>query len=135
MTNFLLKYAPQGKEYERLAQQERLILDVSEKVWAQTGYQKKTLQYLADALGKTKGHISRLLGGEANMTLRSLADLAYSLDCDIKMDLSPKVTYRHAREIYTSPFANLDRMRQGKPISFNKKPVGYHDAAEYEKAA
>jgi transcriptional regulator with XRE-family HTH domain len=40
---------------------------------------------LANRLGKSKGHVTQLLGGNTNMTLRTLADVAYALDSSISV--------------------------------------------------
>jgi transcriptional regulator with XRE-family HTH domain len=70
----------QNTDYERLVAQETLILDATETIielLEQTGVSR---QELAARLGKSKGFISQLLSGERNMTLRTLADLAYMLE-------------------------------------------------------
>jgi transcriptional regulator with XRE-family HTH domain len=65
--------------YERLVAQETLILDATEALIAQMEKQEVSRQELAARLGKSKGLVSQLLSGERNMTLRTLADLAYVL--------------------------------------------------------
>jgi transcriptional regulator with XRE-family HTH domain len=59
--------------------EEALIVEVAEKIWAAMDAAKVTRTELADRLGKSKAYISQLLNGSRNMTLRSLAGLAYSL--------------------------------------------------------
>jgi len=67
-----LESTPEGK---RLMQQERLILEVTEFIIGLMQEQNVTRMELAKRLGRTKGWISRLLAGEANFTLRTLADV------------------------------------------------------------
>jgi transcriptional regulator with XRE-family HTH domain len=66
-------------EHDQLLDQERLILYVTETVVGLLTETKMTRQELADRLGKSKGYVSQLLGGERNMTLRTLADLGHAL--------------------------------------------------------
>ncbi len=56
-------------------QQERLLLDVTElmqKALDETGTRRSEL---AKKLGLTRGRITQLLGGEENLTLRTVADV------------------------------------------------------------
>jgi transcriptional regulator with XRE-family HTH domain len=76
-------------DYERLLAQERLILDATEAVVRLLDDQTLSRQELARRLGKTKGFISRILSGEHNMTLRTLADVGYALDCEFSMNTCP----------------------------------------------
>lgn len=67
-------------DYERLVAQETLILDATEAIVELLEKTGVSRQELAERLGKSKGFISQLLSGERNMTLRTLADLAYVLE-------------------------------------------------------
>lgn len=44
---------------------------------------------LADKLSVDKSHISRCLSGYNNMTLRTLAELAWALDCELNLKMCP----------------------------------------------
>lgn len=69
----------EDKEFERLMAQEDLIMDVTESFWALLEKDQVSKSALAKTMGKTKGYISQLLRGGRNLTLRSMADLAFSL--------------------------------------------------------
>uniref|UniRef100_UPI00102C67CF helix-turn-helix domain-containing protein n=1 Tax=Candidatus Magnetaquicoccus inordinatus TaxID=2496818 RepID=UPI00102C67CF len=43
---------------------------------------------LAETLGKSKSYVSQVLSGNRNMTLATLADVAYALRLQIKMQLT-----------------------------------------------
>ena len=63
--------------------QERAILDLTElicEIMARTGV---TRAELARRLGKTKGFITQLLDGRANMTIRTISDIFSALGCAI----------------------------------------------------
>jgi transcriptional regulator with XRE-family HTH domain len=44
---------------------------------------------LAERLGVSKSHISQLLGGARNMTLRTFADLAFALGHRVRVEVCP----------------------------------------------
>jgi transcriptional regulator with XRE-family HTH domain len=67
-----LMSTPEGK---RLLEQERLILQATERIVELMQEQHVTRTQLAKRLGRSKGWISQLLAGEANFTLRTLADV------------------------------------------------------------
>jgi len=49
-----------------------------------------TLQQMSDTLGKHKSVVSRLMAGERNITLKSLADLAFALNRPVRISLPPR---------------------------------------------
>jgi transcriptional regulator with XRE-family HTH domain len=64
---------------ERLYAQEKLIVDTAEEIWAAMEKAKKSKADLAAALGKSKAFVSQALDGSRNLTLRTLADVAFAL--------------------------------------------------------
>ena len=77
-----------GEEYERLLCQERLILDVTEQLAGALEDDGVTRAELARRLGRTPGFVSQLLGGERNLTLRTIADIAAALSLRPSFKLS-----------------------------------------------
>ena len=67
------------KEQMRLYQQEYLIMQVTEHICELMEQNGVSRSELADRLGTTKGYITQLLDGRANMTLRKLADVCMAL--------------------------------------------------------
>lgn len=78
------------KEFERLMMQEDLIMDITEDFCELLEIEKINRSTLAKIMGKTKGYISQLLNGGRNLTLRSLADLAYYLGYSITIQFNKK---------------------------------------------
>ncbi len=62
----------------------RSVRDGIEAVMAERGIDRREL---ARRLGTTPGFVSHLLTGRRNMTLRTLADIANALDCDVMFRL------------------------------------------------
>ncbi|MBW3600399.1 MAG: helix-turn-helix transcriptional regulator [Planctomycetes bacterium] len=63
----------------RLFEQERIILDVTERICEVMDANNLNRVQLATSLGKSKGYISQLLDGSANMTLRTMSDVFLAL--------------------------------------------------------
>jgi transcriptional regulator with XRE-family HTH domain len=77
------------KSYSRLLEEERLILDASETIHRLMDERDVTRVELARRVGATKGHISQLLDGKRNMTLRTLARLMDALGHRARIETEP----------------------------------------------
>jgi len=64
----------------RLYQQERAILEVTELVCQVMDEDNVSRAELARRLGKTKGYVTQLLDGRANMTIRTISDVLHALN-------------------------------------------------------
>ena len=62
------------------SQQERLIFEVTQQMWQAMRERKVSRAVLAETLGITKGRVSQILNGRANLTLRSTADIFTALN-------------------------------------------------------
>src|SRR5262245_55077609 len=67
------------ENYELLLEQERLLLEATELVEQLMAERKINRSELAERLGKSKPHVTQLLSGDRNLTLRTLAELAHAL--------------------------------------------------------
>jgi len=74
------------KEYESLGPEFELI----ESIIRRRMELKMSQEELAARLGTGQAAISRLESGNANPTLASLADIAQTLDADLRIELKPK---------------------------------------------
>ncbi len=77
----------ESKENRKLFAEEGLILEVTEAIWASLKLKGWSQKELAEALGVSRSHVSQLLDGRRNMTLRTLADIAFALGLEPKMKL------------------------------------------------
>jgi transcriptional regulator with XRE-family HTH domain len=76
-------------EARRLYEQERLVLWVSEalaQAMAESGLSKADL---AEKLGTSRAHITQVLSGSRNMTLRTVADLAWACNQRAEVQMGP----------------------------------------------
>jgi transcriptional regulator with XRE-family HTH domain len=71
--------------YER----ESLAFNAAELISDLMEEQAVSKSELAGKVGVTKSHITQLLGGSRNMTMHSLADLAFALGCKVELKTTP----------------------------------------------
>ena len=74
MAKTLVERYVQDPTHMRLFQQERAIYEATELLETLMSEQGNNRSELAKRLGKTKGWVTQLLDGEANKTIRTLAD-------------------------------------------------------------
>lgn len=77
-------------------QQERLLIEVASLIHQTMKKKGMTRKSLAESLGVTKGRISQYLGGERNLTLRTLADILTAMNSmavvratDLSIEIAP----------------------------------------------
>jgi len=73
----------------RLFQQERLILDVTERICEIMEEKGISRKQLAEELGTSKSFITQLLDGGRNMTLRTLSDVLLALGSVARIQTGP----------------------------------------------
>jgi len=87
----------------RRLEQQLLLLDAAEQISILMQRQGVTRTELARRIGKSKGFVTQILNGQHNMTLRTLADLAWALDARVRVAevedaaSSPKASRRQRR--------------------------------------
>jgi transcriptional regulator with XRE-family HTH domain len=72
-------------EYRRLFSIEALVTEASEMIAKLMSEQKVSKADLARRLNKSRAWVTQLLSGNANMTLRTLAEVVYALDAEVKL--------------------------------------------------
>jgi transcriptional regulator with XRE-family HTH domain len=81
--NWLAQELPDPKDQRKYAQ-ERVVIAVTEAIAAAMERASLKRSDIADRLGKTRSHISQLLSGRRNLTLRTLGDILWA--CDLELD-------------------------------------------------
>jgi antitoxin component HigA of HigAB toxin-antitoxin module len=71
----------------RLFAQEGLLLAASEEVWRIMNKRGINKYQLAQRMGCSRAHVTMVLNGTRNMTLRTLADLAHALGYEVNVKL------------------------------------------------
>jgi transcriptional regulator with XRE-family HTH domain len=83
----LTQWINKSQERKRAYAQERLIVDVTEAIYERLAAAGLTKADLARELPSSRSHISQLLSGGRNMTLRTLADMGHILGCKVTVTL------------------------------------------------
>jgi len=83
MKGALIDKLKSDSEEMRLYQQEWLILETTELIATLMEDKGIKKSELAEKLGRTKGYITQLLDGRANMTLRTISDVMWALDSSL----------------------------------------------------
>jgi len=89
MYNAFLKDIKYESEDMKFYLQEELILEVTECIAEMMQKKNVSKSNLAKKLGRTKGYITQLLNGNANMTLRTISDVMWALDSTMKVNAEP----------------------------------------------
>ena len=79
-------------EYRRLYTIEGLVTDTAELVAQLMEAQGVKKAELARRLGKSRAWVTQLLSGKANMTIRTLAEVAYALGAEVKLSTQSQTT-------------------------------------------
>ena len=66
---------------------ERLLLDIGENIVECMQMRNKTRAGLAEDMGVSKAYVTKLLNGQPNMTIKTLAGLAAALRAEIKISM------------------------------------------------
>ena len=86
MSEFRLDDLISDEKSFQLLQQERAIVGVAELICQIMERQGVTQKELARRLQKLPSHISQILGGEGNLTLRTIADIFTALGQSLRFD-------------------------------------------------
>lgn len=87
MSETLRDWLNESPENARLYAQEDLLLSASEAIWEAMGARGLTKADIARMTGQSKAHITQLLNGGRNMTLRTLADIAHTMGLKVSIQL------------------------------------------------
>jgi transcriptional regulator with XRE-family HTH domain len=89
MTKTLVEKYVEDPEQMRLYQQERAIYEITELIESVMEAEGISRATLAKRLGKSKGWITQLLDGEANKTIRTVADVLAVLGQEFRVFAQP----------------------------------------------
>ena len=73
-------------EFQRLLSIEALVADASELIASLMAEQNMSKAGLARRLNKSRAWVTQLLCGNANMTVRTLAEVAFAMHAEVKLE-------------------------------------------------
>ncbi len=115
MTDFLSRWAGENDANAKLVAEELLIAEVTEEIWEAMENANTSKTELAQRIGVSKGHVSQVLSGSRNMTLRTLADICHALKLKPAFRLQ---AVSHSQGYRTAPDAPL--LRKGAKLRYAK---------------
>jgi antitoxin component HigA of HigAB toxin-antitoxin module len=86
MANAIIENLNPHSEEAKFYLQEKLILEVTNHIAELMEKYKVRKSDLAQRLGKSKGYVTQLLNGNANMTLRTISDVFWALDSALEVN-------------------------------------------------
>lgn len=95
-------------ELKQKIAQEKLILDVTESVFEQLELQGKSKADLAKCMNRSNAYITQILNGSRNMTLRTLADIAFALGVEPRLETG----FRDQPEVQITAVTSANHGRQ-----------------------
>jgi len=100
------EWANSSEKNRKEFNQEGLILDVTEQIWERLDELGLKKQDLAHRLGCGKSHVTQLLNGGRNLTLRSLSDIALALESEIKIYFAESISTKNSSIWFPKNYAN-----------------------------
>ncbi|HEV7668614.1 MAG TPA: helix-turn-helix transcriptional regulator [Thermoanaerobaculia bacterium] len=91
---------------------EGAIVEFTEGLWARMEEEKVSRAELARRLGTSKAYVTKVLGGNANFTLHSLAKLALAVGARVRVSVEPIV-----------PFSRKPRPAKDGPATQRSQPA------------
>ena len=84
---------------EKNIEVEYLLLTAQDLILSAMNEQEISKSELARRLGVSPANVTQLLSGDRNLTLKTLADIAYVLGLRVSLDLTPiaRLAYENAR--------------------------------------
>lgn len=133
--DLLTQWLDESPGSARTLAEESLIVDVAEEIWQALNLAGLSKTDLAKRLNVSKPRITKLLDGSANMTLRTLADIAFELDKKITITLSNKRAAGGWAQKTTISQAKPARLTLVASTFVNVRDNRYHPANEAERDA
>lgn len=115
MTDFLDRWAGESDANAKLVAEELLIAEVTEAIWEAMGDGNTSKTELAQRMGASKGHVSQVLSGSRNMTLRTLADICHALNLKPAFSLQ---TIAHPQCYRTEP--DVPELQKSSKLRYTK---------------
>ena len=69
---------------------EEKIIEFTERIVQEMEHRQINRAQLAESLGKSKPFVTKLLKGDANMTVKTMVTIAQALGCNLHIGLCPK---------------------------------------------
>lgn len=99
---------------------EAFVLDASEVIARAMKEQRVSRAELARRMGKSRAWITQVLSGRANLTLRTLAEIAWSLGVELKLQ---ETASTESRTLVAADLWRYDTQSSAKPEPVSERGV------------
>jgi transcriptional regulator with XRE-family HTH domain len=100
--------------FRKLLAIEALVTEAAELIARLMAEKKVNKAALAKRLNRSRAWVTQLLSGQSNMTVRTLAELAYALEAEVKFDARPAAPANASQDV-TRPGTSI-RLLNAQPI-------------------
>jgi len=112
MTPDLITDFLSSPENRRLFEQERVIVDVTEMICKLMERANISRKDLAEKLGTSQANVTQMLNGARNMTLRTVSDVLFSMDCGLEVGYKWLAQVANEVDIPTESYFQMDPSEQ-----------------------
>jgi transcriptional regulator with XRE-family HTH domain len=98
-------------EFQRLLSIEALVAETAEVIAKLMAEKNVSKADLARRLNKSRAWVTQLLSGKANMTVRTLAEVVYALDAEVKIHARPPGWKMAGKPLGAGQNAAINRVR------------------------
>lgn len=112
MTPDLITDFLSSPENRRLFEQERVIVDVTEMICKLMERANISRKDLAEMLGTSQANVTQMLNGTRNMTLRTVADVLFNMNCGLEVGYKWLVPTANEVDIPTKSYFQVSQSAQ-----------------------
>ncbi len=110
-------------EFRKLYAIEGLVAEAGEFIARLLEEQRVSKAELARRLGKSRPYITQMLSGSTNLTVRTLAEVAYALGVEVKLEAVPLQAARQAAEVQRPVWKVIESRRPPSPVGLLVPPL------------
>lgn len=110
-------------EFRKLYAIEGLVAEAGEFIARLLEEQRVSKAELARRLGKSRAYITQMLSGSTNLTVRTLAEVAYALGVEVKLEGVPLQAARQAAEVQRPVWKVIEFRRPPSPGGLPVPPL------------
>jgi transcriptional regulator with XRE-family HTH domain len=113
----------ESPEFRKLYAVEGLVTEAGEFIARLMEERKVSKAELARRMGRSRAYITQLLSGSTNLTVRTLAEVAYALGVEVKLESVPLESARHEPARAEAPPPVYKVVQMERPASRTHRPT------------
>jgi len=113
----------ESPEFRKLYAIEGLVAEAGEFIARLLEEQRVSKAELARRLGKSRAYITQMLSGSTNLTVRTLAEVAYALGVEVKLEAVPLRAARQVAEVQRPVWKMIELRRRPSDVGLPVPPL------------